>query len=347
MEARIIEALVELGYNIDWILNGKGDKRTNNQTNNQNNNVNINNGTVGINGNNSTIVNKIKSKLNECKSECEEGIDAKIAKCKSECEEGIDVKIAKCKSECEEGIDAKIAKCKSECETKITTTLGGRIDESIGRIDSLQKSLKNFRLFTFVFIGILLIASSFAICTSLKAFSLDSMAYLGLIIATLSMLVIVLMSWQIFNIIDLRELKSEIKEFTKLEGQVQDIKRDITKLERQINNSIDELNDKYINLCIESKETRGIAYSDTKVDQSIYNYLLAIKLATKSKNKLPIILIVAKMWSLAERRNTEVKNAIKKHSNIVDEIRQLRGDTTDDIDIYFDDFITVNMKNEQ
>jgi hypothetical protein len=50
MESRIIEALIDLGYNKDWLY-GKVD--------NQTNNVQNNNGVVGIKGDDNTIVNKV------------------------------------------------------------------------------------------------------------------------------------------------------------------------------------------------------------------------------------------------------------------------------------------------
>jgi hypothetical protein len=55
-----------------------------------------------------------------------------------------------------------------------------------------------------------IVLSIAAICTSLEAFSLSNTAYLGIIIAVLSMLVVVLIGWNIYTIID---VKDEIKNF--------------------------------------------------------------------------------------------------------------------------------------
>ena len=49
-----------------------------------------------------------------------------------------------------------------------------------------------------------------AICTSLKVFNIGSTAYLGLAVATLSTLVLVLIGWNIYTVIDVRSIKDEI-----------------------------------------------------------------------------------------------------------------------------------------
>ena len=49
-----------------------------------------------------------------------------------------------------------------------------------------------------------------AICTSLKVFDIGNTAYLGLAVATLSTLVLVLIGWNIYTVIDVRSIKDEI-----------------------------------------------------------------------------------------------------------------------------------------
>jgi hypothetical protein len=53
-------------------------------------------------------------------------------------------------------------------------------------------------------------ASVIAICVSLESFSLDSTAFLGWTVAVLSMLVVLLMGWNLYTIID---TKKAMKEF--------------------------------------------------------------------------------------------------------------------------------------
>jgi hypothetical protein len=65
--------------------------------------------------------------------------------------------------------------------------------------------------------AIALILSIIALCTSLKAFAMDDMAYVGWIIAILSTLVLILMGWNIYSVIDIKNAKKEIMHEVKTE----------------------------------------------------------------------------------------------------------------------------------
>jgi hypothetical protein len=61
-----------------------------------------------------------------------------------------------------------------------------------------------------------IILSVIAICTSLKAFSLSSTAYLGVVVAVLSMLVVVLIGWQIYSFFDFKESSRKIESLVQI-----------------------------------------------------------------------------------------------------------------------------------
>jgi hypothetical protein len=168
------------------------------------------------------------------------------------------------------------------------------------------------------------------------------MAYLGLIIATLSMLVIVLMGWQIFNIIDLRGLKNEIKEFTKLEGQVNILERDFVTKSSEISNKINEirkenisnynksihnlekLNKKYFSLCIEIKLTKGIIYENINKKNSVGYYLFAIEAAIEIEDDETVKSTVKKIFSLLKSMNDDEAINIMKSIAVSDIVRRMR-----------------------
>jgi hypothetical protein len=90
-----------------------------------------------------------------------------------------------------------------------------------------------------VFVILALIVSVLAICVSLNAFSLDSMAFLGWTTAMLSMLVVVLMGWQIFNIVELKELKNNFNDIvvdrtTPLEIKARNHEKSINEMESNL-----------------------------------------------------------------------------------------------------------------
>ncbi|KAA6334756.1 hypothetical protein EZS27_016962 [termite gut metagenome] len=60
--------------------------------------------------------------------------------------------------------------------------------------------------------GLSIVLSIIAICTSLRCFSIGETAYLGWVVAVLSMLVVVLISWQIFSLIEVKDIVREINE---------------------------------------------------------------------------------------------------------------------------------------
>ena len=105
------------------------------------------------------------------------------------------------------------------------------VDELSERLDDLSEILINRKIYkrfsTWVSIAAILV-SIVAICTSLEAFSLDSYAYIGIIVAILALLVAVLIGWQIYKVIELKSHKEEIRESVELKFKSLRKKRAIT-----------------------------------------------------------------------------------------------------------------------
>ncbi|MDR1455948.1 MAG: hypothetical protein LBJ01_09880 [Tannerella sp.] len=60
---------------------------------------------------------------------------------------------------------------------------------------------------------IAIILSIVAICTSLNSFSIDETAYLGWVVAVLSTLVVVLIGWNIFTVIDVKSEQKKTSDY--------------------------------------------------------------------------------------------------------------------------------------
>ena len=113
------------------------------------------------------------------------------------------------------------------------------LTERINSLSEIAIHRKIYRHFSIWVSIIALITSITAICTSLVAFSLDSAAYLGVVVAILSSLVVILIGWQIFNIIDLKGYKEEIGEGIKLKFNY--LQKNIEKLKKEK----DEINTRF------------------------------------------------------------------------------------------------------
>ena len=134
------------------------------------------------------------------------------------------------------------------------------------RVENLSELVMHTRIrgrFYKVVSAFALIGSVIAICTSLKSFSLDSAAYLGWVVASFSTILVVLMGWQIFNIIEFKGYKEEIREMVKIEGsslrkQISEfkdkmdlLKNDLDKLPEKLKKARE--NEEYINQRIHRK----------------------------------------------------------------------------------------------
>ena len=64
----------------------------------------------------------------------------------------------------------------------------------------------------FILSSVAIVVSIIAICTSLNGFSLSETAYLGWAVAALSTLVVVLITWNIYNVIDIRNIRKDVEE---------------------------------------------------------------------------------------------------------------------------------------
>jgi cation transport ATPase len=116
--------------------------------------------------------------------------------------------------------------------------------QSTERLDDLSviafhnKIRWRLSIFGFLFAFLL---GLFAISTSLRSFSLDSMAYLGWTTAVLTTIIVILMGWQIFNIIEYKGHREEIKEVIKRESNSlhKHIKQTKENLENELREEID------------------------------------------------------------------------------------------------------------
>jgi len=82
---------------------------------------------------------------------------------------------------------------------------------------SVKKNMSNLALGMSI---IALVCSATTACLSLKAFNMDDMAYVGVIIAILALLVTLLIGWNIYAVIDVKDYKREVDE------ELKDIKKE-------------------------------------------------------------------------------------------------------------------------
>jgi hypothetical protein len=182
-------------------------------------------GNIGVNGNSekfenilskiqsqTNVINALKTKMNECSAECQIQIDELKKHFQN---------------------DGRVDKLEKQFN---------ELAELKSRIDKLEKRLKRKCRIFLIFIAASFVFSLLAICRSTHAFPYDSMAFLGWTVAVLSMLVVVLMGWHIFNILN---LKDALKKVDVLNGDIYTQKQELVKINREIDiikNSIEIFN---------------------------------------------------------------------------------------------------------
>jgi phage host-nuclease inhibitor protein Gam len=142
------------------------------------------------------------------------------------------------------------------------------------RIPIIDRLKKRYTIIL-IFIVVLFAISVLALCMSLQLLSIGTMEFVSGTIAILSILVVTLMSWQIFNVLD---LKDHIK-------KIETIEKYIGKLERWLD-EINIIKDDIKKLCDNNQlalseiyKTRGLAYENVCLSKSIICYFKAIGFA--------------------------------------------------------------------
>jgi hypothetical protein len=150
-----------------------------------------------------------------------------------------------------------------------------KLEELIPEIKSLKKKY-NILL---IFAAVSLVISVLAICISLPVLSIDSMGFLGWTMAVLSMLVVILMGWHIFNILDLKELRESV-------SKIEVLKNSVDKLDDfavQINNKYNKIDNTIINIVDKLEKERQSEKEEEKTKfffsefKKMYDKLLEIK----------------------------------------------------------------------
>jgi len=142
--------------------------------------------------------------------------------------------------------------------------LTSRVDElAEGRNDSDEISMhrKNRHSFCFFFSAFALIISIIAILTSLESFSPDSEAFLSVVVAALSVLVVVLLGWHFYNIIELKGYKEQINER---------IERKTRMFEKRYEKKMDSLILEKVNDRILKKAEQIAEETSTKINLAAY-----------------------------------------------------------------------------
>jgi cation transport ATPase len=112
-----------------------------------------------------------------------------------------------------------------------------KVEKSIEKLDNRlsseirdlqrQKFSKKHKNLILLATALLFGLSTIAICLSLSVFSIDSTAFLGWTVAVLSMAVVVLMGWQIFNVLDLKEYRDALRKIDVLKESVEQLKKEV------------------------------------------------------------------------------------------------------------------------
>jgi hypothetical protein len=158
-------------------------------------------------------------------------------------------------------------------------TLKDMMNETSRCSNSKSSKNKNWPLLISI---IAIVMSIIAICSSLKSFSLSETAYLGWTISVLSMLVVILMGWQIYKGIELQNFKNEIEERTSkaIELKIQDYNHTISA----------HLHNMHGLSCIYVKNNFG--------GEGLAHFMIAIKEVNKATDKSPLKEIIDSCFEL-------------------------------------------------
>jgi hypothetical protein len=220
-----------------------------------------------------------------------------------------------------QGIDEKI-------DEKLNPLQEQLKDDVTPKISSLQKCQR----FIKIFLAVPVVLGIISLCVSLTAFSIDSTAFLGWTMSVLALLVVVLMSWQIFNVLDLKEYRVSFSKIDRLNEDIRRFKVQLSEIKKETatKNRVKDLEQKHKQLHSELLsdiyEAKGIAYENVDAKKSITHYLLAIEIALDEPDKVhPSILIDEISIFLKNRDDAkqafksyfilETINRIKKHRN--------------------------------
>jgi hypothetical protein len=108
-----------------------------------------------------------------------------------------------------------------------------KIEES--DLETKIKGLRKCGWVLLIIIIVIAVLSVLALCMALPAFSADSMSFLGWTVAVLSMLVVVLMGWHIFSVLDLKEYRTALRDIGVLNNSIDKIEGCVDISEKKIN----------------------------------------------------------------------------------------------------------------
>ena len=112
-------------------------------------------------------------------------------------------------------------------------------------------SVSGIDVFSLIMAFIALLLSGFAICNSFPRFCSNNFDYMGIITGSLSILVTLLIGWNIYSAIDatnkIKEMQSKIDELqSKQDEKSEEISRRICKIEGDLYNSVVSLEEKQV-----------------------------------------------------------------------------------------------------
>jgi len=130
------------------------------------------------------------------------------------------------------------------------------LTERIENLSEIALNKKSYIRFYVLISIISIIISLIAICTSLKSFSISNEAYVGWSIAILSTIIVVLMGWQIFNIIELKGYKESVSE--RIEDKVKTLHRTIDNFENSTTSRFESFNSLFIKCFTDDDDNKDV-----------------------------------------------------------------------------------------
>jgi hypothetical protein len=246
-----------------------------------------------------------------------------------------------------EGLKTQVDNLQNQgIDEKINSSQGQLKDDINPKISSLRKWQSVIK----IFLAAAVVLGVIALCVSLCAFSIDSMAFLGWTIAVLSMIVVVLMGWHIFSILDLKEYRVALSKTDSLEKDIRQFKVQLSEIKNGdttekdvLKNKIKDLEQKYEQLNTELLpdiyEAKGLAYENIDMEKSIECYLEAVEIvvdeldraqASSTINRVQVSSAIDRIYWLWENKKNKdnVRRMFKSSPTVTRKMEKIKNNTS-------------------